>query len=100
MFKVVSSYRRMFNKRGRRRRNERFWRRGLDTNGRRRSNRKRRVRLRWRGKGSSEGKWRGDEGRGDDVGNGSEIGRSGGRNIGLDNQPRQDTFRIDRHFGE
>jgi hypothetical protein len=100
MFEVVSSYQRTSNERGRRRRNEGFWRKGLDMNGRRRSNRKRRVRLRWRGKGSSEGPWRDDEGRGDNVGDGSEIGRSGGRNIGLDNQLRQDTFRIDRHFGE
>jgi hypothetical protein len=65
----MSAYLRTINKRGRRRRNERFWGWGLNTDWRRRSSRKRRVILHRRRDGASERKGGGDKGRGDDVGN-------------------------------
>jgi hypothetical protein len=70
----------------------------LHTNWRRRSKRQRRVILWNRREGSSEGKGRGDESWGSDVGNGSKFRRSGRGNVGLDNQSRENAFRIDRHF--
>jgi hypothetical protein len=55
----VSSYLRTMNEGGRRR-NERFGRRGLNSDRRRRSKRKRRIILWKRGRGASEGKGRSD----------------------------------------
>jgi hypothetical protein len=62
-------------------RNERFWRWGLDANGRRRSNRQRRVILWRRRRGSSEVGRGGDKSRRDDVRDGTEIGQRWRRNI-------------------
>jgi hypothetical protein len=88
MFVIMAPYQRAINEGGRRRRNERFWRGGLNTDWRRRSNRKRRVRFWRRGRGASERKRGSDKSGGDDVRNGSKVGRGGGGNIGLDNQSR------------
>jgi hypothetical protein len=81
MFVVMSSYRRTINEGGRRRRDKRLGGWGLNTDRRRRSNRKRRVILWNRGWGASEGKGRSDECGGDDVGNRSEFRGCGGGNI-------------------
>jgi hypothetical protein len=95
----VSSYVRAMSEGGRRR-NEGFGRRGLNTNRRRRSNRKRRVVLRDGRGGASEGKRRGDDRRRDDVWDRSKVRGSGRRNVGLDNQLRENMFRTGRHFEE
>jgi hypothetical protein len=81
MFKVVSSYRRSSYEGGRRRRNKGFWGQGLNTNGRRRSIRNSGIRLRWRGRGASEGKRGSDESGENSMRDRSKIGRGRRRNI-------------------
>jgi hypothetical protein len=81
MLEVMPSYWRTINEGGRRRRDERFGRWGLNTDWRRRSSRKRRIILWNRRWGASERKGGSDECRGDDVRDGSKIGGGRRRNI-------------------